>query len=256
MPYPPSADKLPDSLIEIIDCWVQKGFPDWQHITLVMENTTYIPALKYNWLTKFYDGLIENFLRENFFKTALLNQATIPNPKSIIDIGSGTGTLTLMLHKKFPDATIAGIDGDENIIRIANKKNTGLGKVYFQQGMSYNLPFEEHTAHIITSSLMLHHLTDADKLKTLKESLRVLKPKGEILIADWGKPSNPLMRLLFYIVQLLDGFETTTSNTKGMVAEYMKRSGFSNVTVCQKIDTALGTIDIYKGLKLWADEKY
>lgn len=214
-----------------------------------MENKTYIPALKYNWLTKFYDGLIENFLRENFFKTALLNQASVPNPKSIIDIGSGTGTLTLMLSQKFPDAVVAGIDGDENIIRIANQKNNGIGKVYFQQGMSYNLPFDEHNADIITSSLMLHHLTDADKLKTLKECLRVLKPKGEMLIADWGKASNPLMRLLFYIVQFLDGFETTTSNTKGMVAEYMKQAGFSQVTVCQKIDTVLGTIDIYKGIK-------
>ena len=214
-----------------------------------METTNYIPALKYNWLTKFYDGLIENFLRENFFKTALLNQASVPNPKSVIDIGSGTGTLTLMLHKKFPDAIVAGIDGDQRIISIANKKNTGLGKVYFQQGMSYNLPFDENNAHIITSSLMLHHLGDADKLKTLKECLRVLKPKGEMLIADWGKASNPLMRLLFYIVQFLDGFETTTSNTKGMVAEYMKQAGFANVTVCQKIDTLLGTIDIYKGNK-------
>ncbi|MCG3164548.1 MAG: Ubiquinone/menaquinone biosynthesis C-methyltransferase UbiE [Bacteroidia bacterium] len=214
-----------------------------------MENQTYIPALKYNWLTKFYDGLIENFLRENFFKTALLNQATVPNPKSIIDIGSGTGTLTFMLNNKFPDAIVTGIDGDENIIRIANQKNNSLGKVSFQQGMSYNLPFDENNADIITSSLMLHHLTDADKLKTLKECFRVIKPKGEMLIADWGKASNPLMRLLFYIVQFLDGFETTTSNTKGMVAEYMKQAGFANVTVCQKIDTVLGTIDIYKGIK-------
>jgi len=214
-----------------------------------METTNYIPALKYNWLTKFYDALIENFLRENFFKTALLNQATVPNPKSIIDIGSGTGTLTFMLSNKFPDAIVAGIDGDENIISIANKKNTRLGKVYFQQGMSYRLPFDENNAHIITSSLMLHHLIDDDKIKTLKETFRVLKPKGEMLIADWGKPSNPLMRLLFYIVQFLDGFETTTSNTKGMIPEYMKQAGFTNVTVCQKIDTILGTIDIYKGTK-------
>jgi ubiquinone/menaquinone biosynthesis C-methylase UbiE len=214
-----------------------------------MENKNYIPALKYNWLTKFYDWLIANFLRENFFKTALLNQASTSNPKSIIDIGSGTGTLTLMLSNKFPEAIVAGLDGDENIIRIANQKTNGLGKIYFRQGMSYNLPFDENNADIITSSLMLHHLADDDKVQTLKECLRVLKPKGEMLIADWGRPSNPLMRLLFYIVQLLDGFETTASNSKGMVAEYMKQVGFTTVTVCQKIDTALGTIDIYKGIK-------
>ncbi|MBP7388760.1 MAG: class I SAM-dependent methyltransferase [Chitinophagales bacterium] len=214
-----------------------------------MQSTNYIPALKYNWLTKFYDGLIENFLRENFFKTALINQATVPNPKSIIDIGSGTGTLTLMLHKKFPDAVVFGIDGDENIIRIANQKNNSSGKVHFQQGMSYNLPNDENSADITTSSLMLHHLTDADKVRTLRECLRVLKPNGEMLIADWGKASNSLMRLLFYIVQLLDGFETTSSNTKGMVVDFMKHAGFQQVHICQKIDTLLGTIDIYKGTK-------
>lgn len=63
---------------------------------------------------------MDTFLQKKYFKNTLVKQAAIINPQTIIDVGSGTGTLTFMLHKQFPQAQITGIDGDENIIKIAN----------------------------------------------------------------------------------------------------------------------------------------
>ena len=57
-----------------------------------MENKAYIPALKYYWLTGFYDWLIDTFLREQYFKTILINQAAIKNPENIVDIGDRKST--------------------------------------------------------------------------------------------------------------------------------------------------------------------
>lgn len=65
------------------------------------------------------------------------------------------------------------------------------------------------------SSLFFHHLDQENKVATLREALLVLKQEAELHIADWGKAANPLMRGLFVIVQMLDGFANTSDNGAG-----------------------------------------
>jgi predicted SAM-dependent methyltransferase len=38
--------------------------------------------------------------------------------------------------------------------------------------------------------LVFHHLTMEDKQRTLEQAYRILKPSGELLIVDFGKPQN------------------------------------------------------------------
>lgn len=213
--------------------------------------STYIPALKYNWLTQFYDGLLSTFLREKTFKSKLIESVKPSNPKHILDIGCGTATLSLMMQASFPEACVTGLDGDEKILAIAKLKIAQMqSSVRLVQAMSYNIPVGSGLFDLVTSSLMLHHLNAEDKAKTLKEVYRVLQPNGTIAIADWGKSSNFLMRLAFYLVQFLDGFETTTDNVRGKIPEYLTNAGFGAVTEIEKLDTLLGTISIYQGKKV------
>ena len=214
------------------------------------KQSNYIPALKYNWLTQFYDGLLTTFLREKTFKMKLIESIRQPNPKHILDIGCGTATLSLMLESTFPEACVTGLDGDEKILAIAKHKGQeAQSKIRFVHAMSYAIPVSAGLFDVVTSSLMLHHLNAGDKTKTLREAYRVLQPNGTIAIADWGKPSNFIMRGVFYLVQLLDGFETTTDNVKGKIPDYLTRAGFREVNELENIDTILGTISIYQGKK-------
>ena len=82
----------------------------------------------------------------------------------------------------------------------------------------------------------------------LSES-KVLKNGGQLNIADWGKPSNKLMRILFFIVQLLDGFKTTKLNVDGLLPDLMKQAGFVHVNIIAEFSTMLGTMTIYSGQK-------
>ena len=98
------------------------------------------------------------------------------------------------------------------------------------------------------SSLFFHHLNRGQKADSAKEVFRILRPGGQFHIADWG-PSDRLMRLLFYPVQLLDGFETTADNANGLLPEIFETAGFHSVRTLSEIRTVCGTVALYSAVK-------
>ena len=214
------------------------------------EKAAYIPALKFHWLTRFYDKLLNTFLREKRWKERLISAIDNPGPKNIMDVGCGTATLTMMLKREFPDTQLTGIDGDESILAIASEKVEAAGlHIELKQALSYDLPFPDNSFDVVVSSLMLHHLTDEDKHNTIMEVLHVLRPGSQFTIADWGKPNTFLVRFSFYLVQLLDGFKTTNSNVKGKIPLFLTNCGMVSVRELERIPTVLGSISIYSAMK-------
>lgn len=210
----------------------------------------YIPALRYHWLTGFYDWLISRFFPEKKFKNALIIQADIKSNSSVLDFGCGTATLTLMAKRHHPDARFTGIDVDENILSIAKKKIIASGAE--TEVLKYNggiLPFPNKSFDRVITSLVLHHLTPAQRISSLKEINRVLKAGGELHVADWGKAQNIPMRLLFLIVQFLDGFETTRDSVNGLLPEQLATADFKDIRITKNYSTVMGTLSLFKARK-------
>ena len=58
------------------------------------------------------------------------------------------------------------------------------------------------------------------------------------------------LSLTFYLVQLLDGFKTTTDNVNGLMIKYITDAGFKNVQEVDYINTSIGTYSYYKAEKI------
>jgi len=60
-----------------------------------VKDSDYIPALKYSWLTRFYDPVVALTTRENVFRQKLLEQADFNAGKRVLDLACGTGTFKM-----------------------------------------------------------------------------------------------------------------------------------------------------------------
>ncbi len=212
--------------------------------------SSYVPALSYRWLTPWYDAVVGATTRERVFKHALIQQASIIPGHTVLDLASGTGTLALWIKQGQPSAAVSGVDGDPDILSIARRKaQRAKAAVEFDQALSYDLPYPAAHFDRVLSSLFFHHLTWPDKVRTAREVFRVLKPGGELHVADWGAPGNALMRGLFLSIQLLDGFPNTQDNVSGRLIELFSGAGFARVAERQTFSTMFGTMALYAAFK-------
>lgn len=213
-------------------------------------SNSYIPALGYRWLTRFYDPVVRLTTREATFKDALLRQANIQDGHQILDLGCGTGTLAMMVKRANRSAEVFGLDADPEALKLARTKLEKAGiKVHLDQGLASALPYAPESFDRAFSSLFFHHLSSELKLEAMREVLRVLRPGGEFHIVDWGKPTSPATRLAFVGVQLLDGFATTTDNVRGLLPDLLGLAGFEKVETTQRYSTLLGTLSLYRARK-------
>jgi len=210
----------------------------------------YVPALGYHWLTPFYDAVVGATTRERRFKEALIQQACLEPDQRVLDLASGTGTLAIWSKQRQPLLDISGVDADPAILAIASSKAKAANVVvHFDCAPSYDLPYPAAHFDRVTSSLFFHHLSWQDKMRTAQELLRVLRPGGELHVADWGRPTNILMRGLFLMIQCLDGFETTRDNVAGKLVALFEKAGFIDVSERQTLSTIYGTMALYRAVK-------
>ena len=210
----------------------------------------YVPALGFHWLTPYYDAVVGAATRERSFKQALIRQAQFEGGHRVLDLACGTGTLSIWIKQACPGAEVVGVDGDPSILSLATRKaQRAAVSVQFTEAMSYRLPYPANHFDRVVSSLFFHHLSWADKARTAQEIHRVLRPGAQLHVADWGKPTNSVMRGLFVSIQLLDGLGNTQDNVAGKLIELFRHSGFADVSQRRTFSTIFGTMALYSAVK-------
>jgi demethylmenaquinone methyltransferase / 2-methoxy-6-polyprenyl-1,4-benzoquinol methylase len=131
-------------------------------------------------------------------------------PQHVLDIGCGTGDLSINIAKLAPKETeITGLDYSQPMLDIAKLKaeKTGVsGRVAFISGDAAKLPFEDNYFDCVGISFAFRNLTYNNPLcgPHLAEVLRVLKPGGRYVIIESSQAENRLIRAVQHL--FLRGF--------------------------------------------------
>lgn len=151
-------------------------------------------------LAPFYDIVAAPF---SGVRDRMVNFTGAQKGSKILDIATGTGQQAFAFAKK--GCEVIGIDLSEAMLNVAKKKNK-YRNAKFEIADATNLPFEDNSFDISSISFALHEMPLSIREKVLKEMVRVTKPKGIIVIADYDLPKKKISKYLVYYVTVL--FET------------------------------------------------
>jgi ubiquinone/menaquinone biosynthesis C-methylase UbiE len=206
----------------------------------------YLPAVRFNFLTPVFDVFVKGTTRERTFKQKLLDQAQLEAGFDVLDLGSGSGTLALWAKQREPGLRIRGLDGDPAIIAQAERKAARAGaEIPFDEGMSYELPYDDASFDRVLSSLFFHHLILRDKERTIAEVARVLRAGGELHVADWGEPRSVPAKLGALAIRKFDGDAPTRDNLAGRLPQLFEAGGLVDARERARVAAPLGVVSLY-----------
>ncbi len=211
---------------------------------MAQHSHSFIPAAGHDWLLPFYDPL-NWLLGGDALRGRLIEQATLARGARVLDVGCGTGALTLLIKTARPDTDVVGIDPDAKALaRARAKAERAHLAIVFVEGFGDALPDADASFDAAFSSLMLHHLSREQKLVTLAELRRVLKPHGTVHILDFGPPRGHLSR---FTGALLHRAAHLADNVEGRIPQLMRSAGFASAEEIAGRNTVLGSMAYYRG---------
>lgn len=98
-------------------------------------------------------------------------------PRTVLDLGCGTGEITSRMAELFPEAQITGVDLIESHLELGRAKTAQFGgRVTFQVGDAFELPFEARSFDLVVCRHVVQSIPTPERV--LAEMTRVAKPGG------------------------------------------------------------------------------
>jgi demethylmenaquinone methyltransferase/2-methoxy-6-polyprenyl-1,4-benzoquinol methylase len=162
---------------------------DKKHQVTAMFNNI---AWRYDFLNHFLSFGIDRHWRRK-----AINMLSKERPKIILDIATGTADLAIAAMQLNPEK-IFGVDISADMIAIGKnkiRKKDLQDKIELIEADSENLFFDDNKFDAITVAFGVRNFENLEK--GLAEMLRVLKPGGIVVILEFSKPENSLIRSLY-----------------------------------------------------------
>lgn len=162
---------------------------------------------------------------------SLLDLAEVGNGTSLLDIGTGPGTIIGPAKQR--GAEVTAVDLSPAMVALAKKRYPTTD---ISLGDASSLEYKEATFDAITIGFCLHHAANPNAM--LAEALRVLRPGGRLSFAVWA-PAEQLeaFGLAFATIGAvvpLDQFPNLQAPVLGEVTsdyeELLSNNGFTNTT--------------------------
>jgi ubiquinone/menaquinone biosynthesis C-methylase UbiE len=203
----------------------------------------FVPAAGRDWLLPLYDPL-NRLLGTARVKARLVDATGVEPGQRVLDLGCGTGDLAIGLKRRHPDAHVDAIDPDPKALARARAKAARAGvDVVFEQGFAGALPYPAACFDRVASSLVLHHLTRAEKESALREVVRVLRPGGRLHVLDFGPARGRVERALTHLFHRDDRMD---DHLAGALPQLMRGAGLRDAREAQHLRTAFGGLALYE----------
>ena len=136
-------------------------------------------ALSYDPITQYALPPNETWVRQG------LIDAIQGFPERILDLGCGTGTITMMLKNAFLGAEVVGLDLSPYMLTIAELKAEAEGcNIHWRHAKAEATGLQSASFDLITIGLLFHELPPGIAESVLAEAYRLLRVGGEVLILD------------------------------------------------------------------------
>jgi SAM-dependent methyltransferase len=204
---------------------------------------TFIPAAGYDWLLPLYDPFQKLF--GGWAYQQLVDQTDLHPGQRVLEIGCGTGNVTVLVKRLHPQVEVVGLDPDPKALDRARRKfaNAALS-VQLDRGFSDVLPYHDGSFDRVISSFMFHHLSEEEKTKTLGEIRRVLKPGGSLHLLDFGGTTE---RPQGFLARLLDHSAHVRGNAGDRIPALMRDTGFADAAEVAHRMTIFGRVAFNRG---------
>ena len=148
-----------------------------------------------------YDGLnkVISFGTDAKWKQKILKMVAASQPKSILDIATGTGDLAI-LFATTSATEIIGLDISQGMLDIGKKKIEAQkldSKIQMVLGDGENIPYPDNYFDVITVAYGVRNFENLEK--GLSEILRVLKPNGTFIILETSVPTQFPFKQGYYV---------------------------------------------------------
>ncbi len=135
----------------------------------------------------------------------ILTQLNLHGGEQVLDLGCGRGAVLLMVAKLLPAGKAVGVDlwktsdqsGNAVSVTEQNAKLEGVAeRIELHTADMQDLPFADNAFDVLVSNLAIHNIKDAGgRAQAISEAVRVLKPDGKLLIADFRSTQEYVQRL-------------------------------------------------------------
>jgi SAM-dependent methyltransferase len=122
-----------------------------------------------------------------------LDRIGLTGDEHLLDLGCGRGAVLIAGARRLPGGHAVGVDrwtkdqsGNRPEVTLANAAAAGVAdRVEVRTADMTALPFPDGSFDVITSALAIHNIrSPEDRYRALDEAMRVLRPGGQLLIAD------------------------------------------------------------------------
>ena len=156
--------------------------------------------------------------------------ASLKSGEAVVDLGSGGGFDCFLAAKKVGETgRVIGVDMTPEMVSKARKnaEKMRMDNVEFRLGEIENLPVGDNCADIIISNCVVN--LSPDKMKVYRDSYRILKPGGRMVISDilaTARLPEEIKNNLALLAACVSGAETFTDTE-----QTLKKAGFQEVVI-------------------------